>query len=62
MVQDPHIRAPLQQNYFYEIEDFRDELGRHGRLPPRFIESISLVFSGHTFEVEVGDIAILVEE
>lgn len=62
MVQDPHVKTPLQQNYFYEIEDFRDELARHGRLPPRFIESISLVFSGHTFEVEVGDIAILVEE
>lgn len=62
MVQGSHIRVPLQQAYFFEIEDFREELARHGRLPPRFIESISLVFSGHTFEVEVGDIALLAEE
>jgi hypothetical protein len=62
MVQRPHLQIPLQQDYFYEIEDFRDELARQGRLPPRFIESISLVFSGHTFEVEVGDVALLAEE
>lgn len=62
MVQGPHIRVPLQQDYFFEIADFRQELARHGRLPPRYIESISLVFSGHGFEVEVDDIALLAEE
>ncbi len=62
MVQGPHIRVPIQQDYFFEIVDFREELARHGRLPPRFIESISLVFSGHGFEVEVDDIALLAEE
>ncbi|MCL4265726.1 MAG: hypothetical protein KJ069_21110 [Anaerolineae bacterium] len=62
MVQGPHIRVPMQQDYFFEINDFRQELARHGRLPPRFIESVTLVFSGHGFEVEVDDIALLAEE
>lgn len=62
MVQGPHIRVPMQQDYFFEIADFREELARHGRLPPRYIESIVLVFSGHGFEVEVDDIALLAEE
>lgn len=62
MVQGPHIRVPLGQDYFFEIDDFRQELARHGRVPPRLIESIILVFSGHGFEVEVGDIALLAEE
>lgn len=61
-VQSPHIRVPLAQDYFFEIADFREELARHGRVPARFIESISLVFSGHDFEVEVSDIALLAEE
>ena len=56
------VRVPLMQDYFFEVEDFREELARHGRLPPRFIESVSLIFSGHSFEVEVGDIALLAEE
>jgi hypothetical protein len=62
MVQGPHIRVPMQQDYFFEINDFREELARHGRLPPRYIESISLVFSGHGFEVEVDNVALLAEE
>ncbi|HRQ37144.1 MAG TPA: hypothetical protein PLD25_04415 [Chloroflexota bacterium] len=62
MVQGPHIRVPMQQDYFFEIADFREELARHGRLPPRFIESVTLVFSGHGFEVEVDDVALLAEE
>lgn len=62
MVQGPHLRVPLAQGYFFEIADFREELARHGRVPPRLIESISLVLSGHGFEVEVNDIALLAEE
>jgi hypothetical protein len=61
-VQDPHLSVPLQQDYFFEINDFQEELAQHGFLPPRFIESITLVFSGHAFEVEVSDIALLAEE
>lgn len=58
MVQDTHERVPLGQEYFYDI-DLGAEIARQGRVPPRFIESIILVSSGHNFEVEVVDVALL---
>lgn len=58
MVQDLHERVTLGQEYFYDI-DLDEEIARQGRIPPRFIESIILVSSGHSFEIEVVDIAIL---
>ena len=58
MVQDAHERVPLGQEYFYDV-DLGEEIARQGRFPPRFIESIILVSSGHSFEVEVVDIALL---
>lgn len=58
MVQDTHERVPLSQEYFYDV-DLGAEIARQGRIPPRFIESIILVTSGHSFEVEVVDVALL---
>ncbi|MEZ4592815.1 MAG: hypothetical protein R3D55_16965 [Chloroflexota bacterium] len=58
MVQDVHEKVPLGQEYFYEI-DLGAEISRQGRVPPRFIESLILVSSGHNFEVEVVDVALL---
>ncbi|MAT97941.1 MAG: hypothetical protein CL608_12415 [Anaerolineaceae bacterium] len=58
MVQDTHERVPLGQEYFYDV-DLGEEIARQGRIPPRFIESIILVSSGHSFEIEVVDIALL---
>ena len=59
MVQDLHERVrQLGQEYFYDF-DLGEEIARQGRVPPRFIESIILVSSGHSFEVEVVDIALL---
>jgi hypothetical protein len=58
MVQDPHEKVPLNQEYFYDV-DLREEIARQGYLPPRFIESVILVSSGHSFEIEVVDIALL---
>ncbi len=58
MVQDTHERVPLSQEYFYDI-DLGEEIARQGRSTPRFIESIILVSSGHNFEVEVVDVALL---
>ncbi len=57
----PHEHVPLNQPYFYEVDLF-DELARQGYLPPRFIQRIFLIASGHTFEVEVSDVALIVEE
>lgn len=61
VVQSDHERVPLQQDYFYEVE-LRAELARQGFLPPRFIESIELVASGHAFEVEVLNVDMLVSD
>ncbi len=61
MVQDTHEQVPLVQEFFYDV-DFREIIARQGRIPPRFIESIILVSSGHSFEVEIVDIALLAED
>jgi hypothetical protein len=59
-VQRPHERVPLGQLYFYET-DLIQELASQGFLPPRFIESVTLVGSGHSFTTEVSDVALVVE-
>lgn len=61
VVQDTHQRAPLGQILFYET-DFLEELARQGAPAPLFIEDVSLVSSGHSFQVEILEVAILVEE
>ena len=61
MVQDTHERVQLGQEYFYDV-DLSAEISRQGRIPPRFIESIILVSSGHNFEVEVVDVALLASD
>ncbi len=61
MVQSTHEFVPSQQDAFFDI-DLNEELLRQGRRPPQFIESIVLVFSGHEFEIEVVDVALIAEE
>ena len=61
MVQNTHERVPAQQDVFFDI-DLNEELLRQGRLTPKIIESIVLVFSGHEFEIEVVDVALIAEE
>ncbi|MCA9954746.1 MAG: hypothetical protein KC434_08505, partial [Anaerolineales bacterium] len=61
MVQDTHERVTLGQEYFYDI-DLAAEIARQGRVPPRFIESVILVSSGHNFEVEVVDVSLLASD
>ncbi len=61
MVQNTHEQVPALQDAFFDI-DLNEELLRQGRLPPKIIESIVLVFSGHEFEVEVVDVALIAEE
>lgn len=60
VVQTAHERVPAGQLYFYEV-NLNDELARQGFLPPRYIESISLVGSGHSFISEVVDVALMLE-
>lgn len=61
VVQSEHERVPPMQDYFYEV-DLRTELARQGFLPPRFIDSVELVASGHSFEVEVVNVDLLAQE
>ena len=61
LVQRAHDKQPLNQIRFYDI-DVHEILARQGFLPPRFIESVSLVASGHSFAVEVVDVALIAEE
>jgi hypothetical protein len=59
MVQDTHERVKqIGQEYFYDV-DLGQEIARQGRFPPRFIESIILVSAGHSFEIEVVEVALL---
>jgi hypothetical protein len=58
VVQNIHQHVPLGQDYFYEV-DFPTELARQGNLPPRLIESVEVVSSGHAFNVEVVNIDLL---
>ncbi len=60
VIQDNHERIPLNQDYFFEV-DLREELARQGAVPPRTIESISLIASGHSFATEVIDVALMVK-
>lgn len=60
VVQRPHERVPLGQFFFYDV-DLIQELASQGFLPPRHIESVTLVGSGHTFTTEVSDVALIVE-
>lgn len=60
VIQRPHERVPLGQLYFYDV-DLIQELASQGALPPRYIESVTLVGSGHSFITEVADVALIVE-
>lgn len=60
VVQRPHERVPLGQFFFYDV-DLIQELASQGFVPPRHIESITLVGSGHSFTTEVSDVALVVE-
>ena len=60
VIQSNHEQVPQGQDYFFEV-DLREELARQGALPPRSIESISLIASGHSFATEVIDVALLVK-
>lgn len=58
IVQDTHAQVPLNVVQFYEA-DLLAELARQGVPTPRFIEDISLVSSGHSFDVNIIDVALI---
>ena len=61
LIQTAHERVPGNQLYFLEL-DIHEELARQGFSPPSFIEAITLISSGHSFEVDVLDVALIALE
>lgn len=61
VIQGNHELVPQGQDYFFEV-DLREEIARQGALPPRTIESISLIASGHSFATEIIDVAFMIDE
>lgn len=58
VIQDTHDLVPLNVVHFYET-DILEELARQGAPLPRIIEDISVISSGHSFEVDVIDLALI---
>ena len=56
-----HVGIPFNQLVFYESENLLERLGQLNILP-RQITSVTLVASGHTFDVELVEMAIMVQE
>jgi hypothetical protein len=61
LIQNPHERIPANQYYFLEL-DILEELARQGFARPSFIEGVTLISSGHSFEVDVVDVALIAQE
>lgn len=58
IIQDTHAQVPMNVVQFYEA-DLLAELARQGVPAPRFIEDISLVSSGHSFDVNIIDVGLI---
>ncbi len=56
-----HVKIAPGQFSFYQ-SDLIEDLQLHGFLPPRRIKNISIVASGHGFEVELLDVALIAGE
>lgn len=56
-----HFRIPFNQLYFYESGNLLEQLGQLNILP-RHINKISIVSSGHSFDVEVLEVAVMARE
>jgi hypothetical protein len=56
-----HQRVPFGQLAFYESENLLERLGQNGILPSQ-IKSITVIASGHTFDSEIYDVALIALE
>ena len=61
VVQSPHDLITLGQVQFYDV-DLVEALARQSVPPISFIESVELVSSGHSFEVEIVEVALIGDE
>jgi hypothetical protein len=61
VVQSPHDLITLGQVQFYDV-NLVEALARQSVPPISFIESVELVASGHSFEVEIVEVALIGDE
>ncbi|MFZ0544453.1 MAG: hypothetical protein WAM60_03390, partial [Candidatus Promineifilaceae bacterium] len=56
-----HIQIPFNQPFFYESDNLMEQLGQLNILPRR-INAITLISAGHSFDVEVLEVAVVARE
>jgi hypothetical protein len=56
-----HVGIPFNQLVFYESENLLERLGQLNILP-RQIKAVNLIAAGHTFDVEVVELALMARE
>ena len=56
-----HQEVGFQQLVFFESDNLLEKLGQQGILP-RTIKSITLIVSGHSFDVSITNLALIAEE
>lgn len=56
-----HVKMTPGQFSFYQ-SNLIEDLQLHGFLPPRRIKNISIIASGHSFEIELLDVALIAGE
>lgn len=61
VIQNTHLQTTPNQLYVFDV-DINQELARQGFLPAQFIQGLTLVASGHAFETEILEAALIAEE
>ena len=61
VVQSGHLQTTSKQLYVFDV-DINRELARQGFLPTRYIQSITLIGSGHAFTTEILEATLIAEE
>lgn len=56
-----HVGVPGNRLYTYEV-DLLESLAFYSAPPPRYLNSISLIGAGHTFDTEVVNVSLLARE
>ncbi len=58
-IYQPHIKVPLNEWYTYESPNLIQDLALRGYESPQFIETLIVAAAGHSYEVEVAEVALI---
>ncbi len=61
-ISQPHIRVPAGKWYTFESANLLQDLPARGLMAPRIIRSITVSASGHSYNSQVAEVALLVRE